>query len=83
MIYGIACAYHICKNQIGGQEMKTKKDLLEEIEASRSDYITYGDGDLGIPICREAALRDIVSMEEESIGDGDWEECDSNGNFTS
>ena len=63
--------------------MKTKKDLLEEIEASRSDYITYGDGDLGIPIRREDALRDIVSMDEESIGKGSWEECDSNGNFTS
>jgi len=63
--------------------MKTKKDLLEEIEASSSDYVTYGDGDLGIPIRREDAIKDIASMEDEQIGEGDWEECDSNGNFTS
>jgi len=63
--------------------MKTKKDLLEEIKASRNDYITYGASDLGIPIRREDAIRDIASMDDESIGEGDWEECDSNGNFTS
>ena len=59
--------------------MKTKKEMMEEIEASRSDYITYGDGDLGIPIRREDAIRDIASMDDESIGEGDWEECDSTG----
>uniref|UniRef100_A0A6M3LX41 Uncharacterized protein n=1 Tax=viral metagenome TaxID=1070528 RepID=A0A6M3LX41_9ZZZZ len=59
--------------------MKTKKDLLEEIKASRSDFVTYGDGDLGIPIRREDALRDIASMDDDQIGDGDWEECDPRG----
>ena len=59
--------------------MKTKKDMIEEIEASRSHYVTYGAGDLGIPIRREDAIRDIATMDDDQIGDGDWEECDSKG----
>jgi len=59
---------------------KTKKEmLLAEIRASKSAYVTYGDGDLGIPIERMAAIADIESMDDEQIGDGTWYECDETG----
>jgi len=57
----------------------TKKELVAEIEASESEYVTYGDGDLGMPIKREDALADIKNMSDDIIGEGDWYECDSEG----
>jgi soluble P-type ATPase len=57
-----------------------KKELLKEIKASKSKYVTYGDGDLGMPILREDAIADIFSMEQDVIGKGTWYECDEHGN---
>lgn len=62
--------------------MKTVKQMIEEIQASKSAHITYGDGDLGIPVYREDAIKDILSMEDEQIGEGTWYECDEDGNIT-
>ncbi len=59
-------------------EKKTKDQLIKEIEASKSEYITYG-GD-GKPVKRKDAIKDIKSMDDDIIGDGDWEECDEHGN---
>jgi uncharacterized protein YuzE len=59
--------------------MKTVKELLEEIKASKALYITYGDSDLGIPVLREDTLADIASMDDEQIGEGTWFECDEEG----
>ena len=61
--------------------MKTKKDLLEEIQASKSEYVTYGDSDIGIPVKREDAITDIESMDDIQIGEGTWFECDKEGNI--
>ena len=61
--------------------MKTKKELLAEIKASKSDWVTYGESDLGTPIKREDAILDITGMEEEMIGLGTWYECDNEGNI--
>jgi hypothetical protein len=64
----------------GGKIMgKTKKEMLAEIRASKNAYITYGDGDLGIPVSRMAAIRDIESMDDAQIGEGTWYECDETG----
>jgi hypothetical protein len=62
--------------------MKTAKEMADEIRASGSDYVTYGESDLGIPIKREDAILDIESMDDEMIGEGTWYECDKKGNVT-
>ena len=62
--------------------MKTAKQMLIEIKKSDSEHITYGEGDLGVPILRTEAVTDILAMDNETIGDGTWYECDENGNLT-
>ena len=62
--------------------MKTAKQLADEIRASNSEYVTYGDGDIGIPVKREDAIRDIEGMDDEQIGEGTWYECDGTGKVT-
>lgn len=59
--------------------MKTVKELCDEMRASTSDYVTYGEGDLGIPIPRLEAIADIEAMDDEQIGEGTWYECDEDG----
>jgi len=61
--------------------MKTAKEMANEIEASSSEYVTYGESDLGTPVKREDAIADILSMDDDMIGPGDWAECDSEGNI--
>lgn len=62
--------------------MKTAKEMAAEIEVSKSEYVTYGEGDLGIPVKREDAIADILGMDDEMIGEGTWYECDAEGNIT-
>lgn len=62
--------------------MKTAKEMAEEIKASKSEYVTYGESDLGTPVKREDAIVDIESMDDEAIGEGTWYECDEEGNIT-
>ena len=59
------------------EDAKTK--MLDELHNSTSDYVTYGDGDLGIPILRLDAIKDIESLYNYQIGEGTWFECNSNG----
>ena len=61
--------------------MKTAKQMANEIALSTSDYVTYGDSDLGIPVKKEDAISDILGMDDEMIGEGAWYECDSQGNL--
>ena len=58
--------------------MKTVLEMVEELKASDSEYVSYGND--AIPVLREDAIADIEQMEDESIGSGDWYECDSEGN---
>jgi hypothetical protein len=59
-----------------------KELILNEIRKSKSEYITYGDGDLGLPIKRLDAIADIESMDDEMIGEGAyWCECNSQGDI--
>ncbi|MHB8915869.1 MAG: hypothetical protein ACYC4K_08670 [Thiobacillus sp.] len=60
--------------------MKTVSQIVEEISASSSEYVTYGDSDIGIPVLREDAIADLSSMDDEQIGEGTWYECDEHGN---
>lgn len=60
--------------------MKTAKQMADEIARSTSDYVTYGESDLGIPVKKEDAIKDILGMDDEMIGNGTWFECDSQGN---
>ena len=63
--------------------MKTrKKELIEEISASKSEFVTYGSSDIGMPVKREDAIADISGMDDDMIGDGTWYECDATGNVT-
>lgn len=59
--------------------MKTSAQMVNEIRACKAIFITYGNSDLGIPIKKEDAIADIISMDDEAIGDGTWYECDENG----
>ena len=56
--------------------MNRKEEMLSEIRASDSIFISYGDGDLGKPIKRIDAIKDIESMDEDSIGEGTWQDED-------
>jgi hypothetical protein len=62
--------------------MKTAKEMAQEIAASRSKFVTYGEGDIGIPVDRMEAIEDILNIDDELIGDGTWYECDNEGNIT-
>ncbi|NCB31483.1 MAG: hypothetical protein EOM66_08765 [Clostridia bacterium] len=56
-----------------------KAQLLDEIRSCPAKYVSYGSGDLGIAVPKADALKDIASMDEESIGEGTWYPCDKNG----
>ena len=58
---------------------KTVKEMVAELEASNSEYVTYGSSDLGVPVKREDAIADISGMDDEQIGEGTWYECDETG----
>jgi hypothetical protein len=55
--------------------VKRRSEMLAEIAASDAEYVTYGDGDLGVPVLRADAMDDIASMDPLSIGDGTWYPC--------
>jgi hypothetical protein len=57
--------------------MKTSKEMAAEIASAGSEYVTYGESDLGIPVKRMDAIADILSLDD--VGEGTWEECDENG----
>jgi hypothetical protein len=62
--------------------MKTKTTLIQELIAAKNagvNFVTYGDGDLGMPVEIDDAIEDIKSMDEDMIGDGTWYACDENG----
>ena len=52
--------------------MKTKEQMLKELRDCKAEYVTYGDGDLGMAIPREEAIQDVEGMDEDSIGEGTW-----------
>ena len=54
--------------------MKTVAQMVAEIKASNSAYVTYGESDLGIPVKRTDAIADISAMDDEMIGEGTWAE---------
>jgi len=58
---------------------KTVAEMVAEISACDSEYVTYGSSDLGIPVLRVDAIRDISSMDDEQIGSGTWYPCDRFG----
>ena len=55
--------------------VKRRSEMLAEIAASDVEYVTYGDGDLGVPVSKADAMEDIASMDPLSIGDGTWYPC--------
>lgn len=61
--------------------MKTAKEMAAEIQASKSEYVTYGLSEIGIPVRREDAIADILGMDDELIGEGTWYECEEDGNL--
>lgn len=65
-----------------GDGMKTAKQMADEIRASKSEYVTYGESDLGIAVKKEDAIADIEAMDDEMIGEGTWYECDEDGKVT-
>lgn len=62
--------------------MKTVNQMVEELKASKSAYVTYGESDIGIPVKLADAIADISAMDDEQIGEGTWYECDEDGNIT-
>ncbi len=56
-----------------------KKTMLQQMRESNSEFVTYGDGDLGMPIERLSAIADIEAMDDENF-QGDWYDCDCEGN---
>ncbi len=67
--------------------MKTKAELINALEDAQRQgvqFVTYGDGDLGIPMAIDEAIRDFEAMEEHQIGTVDYNvnglfECNSEG----
>jgi hypothetical protein len=58
---------------------KTAAQVVAELEASEAEFVTYGEGSLGVPHRRQDAIADIARMPDEMIGEGTWYECDSTG----
>ena len=56
--------------------MTRKEEMIKELEASASDFVTYGEGDLGIAVKKDDAISDIKSRYEDLFGPGTWCECD-------
>jgi hypothetical protein len=59
----------------------TVKELIDEIRVCNTEFVTYGESDLGIPVSKEDAIADILSMDDDQIGEGTWFPCDSEGNI--
>ena len=62
--------------------MKTKAELINALEDAQRQgvqFVTYGDGDLGIPMAIDEAIRDFESFDDDQIGEGTWYVCDSEG----
>ncbi len=62
--------------------MKTKAELIDALENARRQgvqFVTYGDGDLGVPVAIDEAIKDFKTMEDQQIGAGDWFPCDEVG----
>ena len=70
-----------CLDEAGDEDaayhagLKRRAEMLAEIAASDAEYVTYGDGDLGVPVSKADAMEDIASMDPLSIGDGTWYPC--------
>jgi hypothetical protein len=62
---------------------QTKGEKIAELIRSKArrgaEYVTYGDGDLGVPIPIFDAIVDFESMEDDLIGEGTWFVCDETG----
>ncbi len=59
-----------------------KNEMLAGMRASKAEFVTYGNGDLGIPVKRLDAIADIEAMSAEDFsGGGTWYECDADGNI--
>lgn len=52
--------------------MNRKQEMIEELKASRAQYVGYGESDLSYPVLREDAISDIEGMDDEMIGEGTW-----------
>ncbi|MFZ4525659.1 MAG: hypothetical protein ACOYOE_08950 [Chlorobium sp.] len=62
--------------------MKTKAEMIDILEDARQrgvQFVTYGDGDLGVPVAIDEAIKDFEAMEDQQIGEGDWFPCDNAG----
>ena len=62
--------------------MKTKAELIDALEDARQQgvqFVTYGDGDLGVPVAIDEAIKDFEVMEDQQIGAGTWFPCDEVG----
>lgn len=58
-----------------------KQEAIDFLENSTSEYVTYGleASDLGTPVERKEAIKDISLMDDEIWADGDIYECDKEG----
>ena len=48
--------------------MKTKAELINALEDAQRQgvqFVTYGDGDLGIPMAIDEAIRDFESFDDD------------------
>jgi len=62
--------------------MKTKAELIDALEDARQQgvqFVTYGDGDIGVPVAIDEAIKDFEAMEDQQIGAGTWFPCDEAG----
>ena len=62
--------------------MKTKAELINALEDAQRQgvqFVTYGDGDLGIPMAIDEVIRDFESFDDDQIGEGTWYVCNSEG----
>lgn len=57
----------------------TVEEMVQELQAAKADgvaFVSYGDGDLGVPIPIDDAIADISQMEDHQIGAGTWCACE-------
>jgi len=74
--------YHNFKNPLSQTRGEKIADAMHEKELDGAEYVTYGDGDLGVPIPIFEARADFEQMDDDQIGEGTWYVCDANGTIT-
>jgi len=74
--------YHDFKKPLSQTKGEKIAEAMHEKELDGAEYVTYGEGDLGVPVQILEARADFEQMDDYQIGEGTWYVCDKEGTIT-